>query len=194
MIADLLNGKTAQLCQMPDGRLTPVAEPPAVIVSGSFNPLHEGHRRLAEVATRILGVSAAYEIGIANADKPLLTESDVRRRLRQFEWLAPVWLTGEATFVGKARRFPGATFVVGADTAMRVVQPSYYGSATALVAALDQIRTLRCRFLVAGRVNSDGRFVGFESLALPRDLFAGIAEGEFRADVSSTRLRAAREA
>lgn len=189
MIADLLRGRLPRLCQMPDGRLTPDGESPAVLVCGSFNPLHEGHRQLAVVASRKLGLPAAFEIGIVNADKPALEEVEVRWRLRQFEWLAPVWLTREPTFVGKARLFPNATFVVGTDTAERVTQPHYYVGDDAMQSAFEEIRSRQCRFLVAGRVNSCGDFVGAVSLALPADLFEGLTEAEFRADVSSTVIR-----
>ncbi len=189
MIADLLRGRLPRLCQMPDGRLTPDEASPAVLVCGSFNPLHEGHRQLAVVAAQKLGRPAAFEISVFNADKPPLGENVVRRRLRQFERLAPVWLTREPTFVGKARLFPEATFVVGADTAERVAQPHYYGGEGAMQSAFEDIRSRRCGFLVAGRVNGCGMFVGVESLELPADLFAGLAETEYRADVSSTSLR-----
>jgi hypothetical protein len=192
MIADLISGQIARLCQMPDGRLTPDAESPAVLLCGSFNPLHAGHLQLAAAAASKLGRPAAFEIGVINADKPPLAESEVRRRLRQFEWVAPVWLAREPTFAGKARLFPGATFVVGVDTADRIVQPRFYGGEDEARAALAVIRASNCRFLVAGRVDAGSRFRGVESLELADDLFMGIAEAEFRADVSSTALRMVR--
>lgn len=189
MIADLLSGRLSRLCQMPDGRLTSEAELPAVVVCGSFNPLHEGHRRLAEVAAKKLGRPTAFELAVVNVDKPPLAEAEVRRRLRQFEWYAHVWLTQEPNYVGKASLFPAATFVVGADTATRVVQPRYYRNTETMASAFNTIRAAGCRFLVAGRSDRDGRFVTAEALALANDLFIGLGEKEFRVDVSSTQLR-----
>lgn len=186
-------GVTA-LCQFPDGRLREDAPPPTLVLPGSFNPLHEGHAQMARCAAEQTGRAAAFELTVANADKPPLEPEEVRRRLGQFHGRGPVWVTRAATFVEKARLFPGAAFVLGADTAARVVEPRFYGGeAAAMNAALDSFRRQGCRFLVAGRVDAQGRFVGLADLALPaehRDLFEGIPEEAFRRDLSSTQLRA----
>jgi hypothetical protein len=63
--------------------------------------------------------------------------------------------------------------------------------------ALVDFRSRGCRFFVAGRVDSQGRFLGLDDLNIPadyRDLFIGIPEAEFRIDVSSSQLRAAANA
>src|SRR5271166_6627118 len=39
---------------------------PRVILSGAFNPLHAGHRRMAEIAEGTLGLPTAMEISILN--------------------------------------------------------------------------------------------------------------------------------
>jgi hypothetical protein len=130
---------------------------------------------------------------VVNADKPSLAGEEVRRRLQQFAWRAPVWLTRVPTFAAKARLFPGAVFAVGADTAARIVQARFYDNSEArLREALAGLREVGCRFLVAGRVDREGRFVGLEDLALPAeyaDLFQPIPATQFRFDVSSTALR-----
>ena len=59
-------------------------------------------------------------------------------------------------------------------------------------AALEEIRAVGCRFLVAGRVDGGGRFIDRDALSLREefaDLFEAIAESEFRLDVTSTALR-----
>jgi hypothetical protein len=194
LFAPFLAGEVPAVCLDPDGRLRSGGPPPGVLLSGSFNPLHEGHRGMALVAARLLGKPAAFELTVANADKPALEEGEIRKRMTQFAWQAPLWLTRAATFVEKARLFPGVTFVVGVDTATRIVQPRFYGgSAETMRASLDEIRRLGGSFLVACRVQ-DGVCVALEHLDLPvecRDLFAPIPVELFRADVSSTQLRAA---
>ena len=101
------------------------------------------------------------------------------------------WETFEAT--QEARLLPGVTFVVGSDTAERIVHPRYYTDRTEdMLGALDEIARHGCRFLVAGRVNERGRFVTLAEVPLPArfaDLFAQIPEERFRRDVSSTALR-----
>ncbi|HEX5272071.1 MAG TPA: hypothetical protein VFW33_16355, partial [Gemmataceae bacterium] len=118
---------------------------------------------------------------------------EVRRRLAQFAGRAMVWLVRAPTFVEKARLFPGTAFVLGADTAERVVAPRYYGgSAEEMGRALDEVRRQGCRFLVAGRAGGDGRFAELHHLDIPaahRDLFVAIPAATFRVDVSSTALR-----
>jgi hypothetical protein len=194
LLTALQRGDIPLLCHDAHGRLHSQAPLPRALLCGSFNPLHDGHRQLAAFAAGRLGVPVDFELGIINADKAPLSLDEVRRRVEQFVGLGPVWLTRTPTFAAKARLFAGVTFVVGADTAERVVAPRFYGdSADAMNRALADIRTAGCRFLVAGRADASGRFVAPEGLQIPvdsLDLFAFIAESEFRLDVSSTQLRA----
>ena len=116
-----LTGSVATVCADCDGALRPAAPLPKLLLPGAFNPLHEGHLALARQAAELMNIEAAFELTILNADKPPLEAEEVRRRLAQFVWRAPMWLTQAPTFVEKARLFPGATFVVGTDTAARIV-------------------------------------------------------------------------
>jgi nicotinamide mononucleotide (NMN) deamidase PncC len=192
-VAALLAGRIPVVCRESDSRLHADGPRPGLLLSGSFNPLHEGHCRLAAVAAQLVDRPAAFEMTVVNADKPPLADEEVRRRAEQFTWRAPLWLTHAPTFPEKARLFPGAVFVVGADTAERIVQPRFYqDSAERMAEALRTFRELGCRFLVAGRVDAAGVFRGLDDLAIPpagRDLFAAIPGNLFRADVSSTQLR-----
>ena len=191
--AALPAGGDPAVCVDLDGRLRRDVPRPAVLLPGAFNPVHAAHWQLAAAASRRTGAPVAFELSVTNVDKPPLGAEEVRRRLAQFQWRAPVWLTRAPTFAEKADLFPGAVFVVGADTAARLVSPRYYQDSEArLLEALERLRARGCRFLVAGRVDAGGRFVGLEGLPVPaayRDLFRGIPETEFRIDLSSTRLR-----
>jgi hypothetical protein len=101
-LAHFLAGETAALHVEMDGRMRSDAPKPALLLPGSFNPLHEGHLRLAEIASKIVGFAAAFDLSVLNADKPPLPDEEVRRRLTQFVWRAPAWLTRAPTYTEKA--------------------------------------------------------------------------------------------
>jgi len=159
---------------------------------GSFNPLHRGHTELAAVAAARLGAPVHFELSITNADKPELEAEEVDRRLAQFADLAPVWLTRAATFAQKAALFPGAAFVLGWDTAIRLIDPRYYGGALGRDRALRQLREAGSRLVIGGRLDSEGQFRTWEPDAVGEEfaeLFISLAEVDFRVDLSSRKLR-----
>lgn len=193
-LARLLSGQATTVTAYPNGRLA-VDEPVrAALLSGSFQPLHYGHEQLARAAQKILGSEVIYELSVVNVDKPPLEEAEVRRRLAQFDGRGKVVLTRAETFRKKAALFPGCTFVIGWDTAVRLVAVRYYnGQESDMLKALAEIWALGCRFLVAGR--DDGTtFRTLAEVPVPQGfqpLFQDIPESLFRADVSSTALRTA---
>ena len=71
-------------------------------------------------------------------------------------------------------------WLIGADTAARIVAPRFYEHDVGkMTAALERMRGLGCRFLVAGRIEANGRFVGCESLELP-EAFRDLTLPKFR--------------
>ena len=162
------------------------------MLSGSFNPLHEGHLRLAAVVAEMRGLDVSFELSVTNVDKPPLAVEEVRRRVAQFRGEGRVLLTRAPTFVEKARLLPGRAFVVGWDTAVRLIEPRYYGgSAQTMFEALAEMQALGCGVLVAGREH-EGSFRTLADIDVPAAaarLFEAIPETMFRADISSTELR-----
>lgn len=163
-----------------------------VILPGAFNPLHAGHIHLAHVAGQLAGLPICYELSIRNVDKSPLLEADIRQRLEQFAGQGDIAITSAPLFEQKAALFPNCVFVVGFDTATRLVNPRYYGGREqAMLESLAKIRAAGCRFLVAGRLYED-RFRTLREVAIPpgfEDMFTEIPPDLFRADVSSTELR-----
>jgi hypothetical protein len=214
---DLLLGNRAKVCAVGvesadvaevdasrRGAEGPAAATPRAraVFPGAFHPLHHGHRRMAELASGILGCRVEFEISIVNVDKPPLDFWEMQRRADQFASgqshpAQTTWFTRAPTFRLKADLFPGATFVVGADTIARIAEPRYYqNDPLARDAAIEHVADVGCRFLVFGR-SVDGRFETLDDLNLPAALARicqQVPQHEFRDDVSSTDLRRAAEA
>jgi nicotinamide mononucleotide (NMN) deamidase PncC len=194
----LLAGALDRVTVQPDGQMLLSAPQPVVLFPGSFNPMHKGHLLLARVAEELRQQPLAFEISVTNVDKPPLAGETVRHRLAQFAWQSPVELTRAPTFLEKSRLFPGTTFVVGADTAERLVAPKYYGDDEARMhMALEEIANSGSRFLVAVRLDAGGRVRALSDIPVPRryaDLFTEIPEHRFRVDTSSSEIRARRRA
>ncbi len=167
-----------------------------LVFPGAFNPLHAGHRGMADVAEEITGWPAAFEISIENVDKQRADVETLLRRLEQFPPEQTVWLTRAARFTDKAACFPAATFIVGIDTIERIGDARYYQQdESCCLAAIEEIAERECRFLVFGRVCDEG-FATLPEVNLPAkllDLCEHVPELRFRRDVSSTELRIARE-
>ncbi|MCH9016687.1 MAG: hypothetical protein IIB89_02845 [Chloroflexi bacterium] len=174
------------------GTMTVEGQAPAALLPGSFSPVHQGHRGLAKAAGLLLDTEVGFELSVTNVDKPALEEAEIQTRLAQFADDETAVLTRAETFFKKARLFPGRTFVVGWDTAIRLVAPRYYGGSGAMMMALAEMLAAGTRFLVAGR-EDQGIFKTLNDVPVPQGfeaLFDDLAEDQFREDISSTQLRA----
>lgn len=171
----------------------PPPEEFSAVLPGSFNPLHAGHRRMAEIAAERTGGRVAFELSIANVDKPPLDFASIAERVDRFSDDEAVWLTCSPRFTQKAELFPGKTFAVGADTIARIGDSRYYDDSPEVAeAAYARLAELGCRFLVFGRQAGD-RFQTLSDVDLPPSLASlcnEVPETEFREDVASTAIRA----
>lgn len=181
-----------------------------LILPGSFNPLHKGHTELALAAQRFMkrttGVESAvaFEIAVANADKGTITSSTIKERLGQFadqssplgRW--PVIVSNATLFTQKAQLFRGCTFIIGADTAVRIVDKKYYDmDEHRMILTLHEMSQRDCRFLVAGRFDDkvSNRYISAREVlatsipAVLKHMFLVLDESEFRNDLSSTQIR-----
>lgn len=197
LMVALRRGSISHVWSLPDWRLVDELPPsggagvPQGVLCGAFNPLHFGHEQLRRAAEAHLGQPVCFEISLRNVDKPPLDYLTIEERRQQFS-NAPLVLTSAPTFAEKSTALPGMTFVVGVDTAERIIQSRYYGGGDeATRHALETVAANRCRFLVAGRKVGD-RFMTLADLPVPAEfasLFEELPAREFRADVSSTELR-----
>ena len=145
---------------------------------------------MARLAAVTSGCPVEFELSLTNVDKSHLSSRDVAGRLQQFSDEC-VWLTRAATFEEKAKLFPNCTFVIGADTAIRLFEARYYEDTSSIDRVITNIRKQGCRFLVFGRTIRD-QFVTSSSISIPdhmRDLFDSVSRDHFHMDVSSTVMR-----
>ncbi len=79
-------------------------------------------------------------------------------------WQAPL-------YPDKAKIFHNSTFVLGYDTAVRLVMPKYYGGHDGMLLQLAGMSHLGCHVVVAGRIATDDQgessFMTFEDVEVP---------------------------
>lgn len=89
-----------------DGRIRSKHINPQAILSGSYNPLHDGHLELLQVSAQLLGHPVAFEISAQNVDKPPITPDIVVDRIAQFAGRWPVYVTNAPLTWKKHACFP----------------------------------------------------------------------------------------
>lgn len=181
-----------------DGEVSESIPQRPLVLAGSFNPFHAGHRQMLAAASELTGKDGYLEISIHNVDKPLLPRQELDRRavIIASSGLSLI-VTSAPRFTEKSSVLPGTSFVIGYDTFVRLLDEKYYpdhdaGEASAVENSLNLIEENQCQFVVAGRADENLVFKELTVTDIPwryRNMFIGLSESQFRSDVSSTELR-----
>jgi len=167
-----------------------------VILPGSFNPVHEGHVTLGEVAARKCGVDKSnviFELSALNADKGLIAKEEIEKRVEMIvDRGFGAMITHKPFFYAKNDYLKEGFFVVGADTYKRIVNTKYYNnSRDIMISKLSEFEKNKNTLVVAPRLNSETNKVEtLKDFEIPDVLKPFVSELEhFRRDVSSTEIR-----
>lgn len=160
----------------------------SLILSGSFNPLHNGHIKLLEAAKNMTKLEPFFEISISNVDKRNISLEDLNSRISQFYNIGKILITNSATFEDKSNLFKKSIFAIGYDTAVRILDNKYYEKD--MKESLSNIKKNECSFLVTGRkINGKYKYLNDLEIEEYKGLFSIIPEENFRLDISSTEIR-----
>jgi nicotinic acid mononucleotide adenylyltransferase len=173
----------------PEGRERDIA-PDTILFPGAFNPLHEGHQRIADAVFRQTGRPVVYAITADSPHKPALTFQEMARRaalIRQDS--AVLFSEGDPLYIDKARRWQGKHFIIGVDALERMLDPKW---GPAVEPMLDEFRSLWTHFFVAPRI-VDGSARGLADIVdrIPkahRRLFSAVKVAP--SEISSSAIRA----
>jgi nicotinic acid mononucleotide adenylyltransferase len=171
-----------------DGRRGLASELPAEapIFPGTFNPPHAGHFAIASTA-RGHAAPAIFAVSATPPHKDGLTTGELLLRAKLLAGHDRLFTEGDPLYIDKARRFPGRTFLIGADALARMLDPAW---GPAVEPMLEELAHLGTRFRVNGRM-VDGQFLSPSHVVeqVPerfRSLFETVAG---RWDISSTEVR-----
>lgn len=158
-----------------------------LLVPGTFNPLHFGHRKMAEEASTRSRRSPVFMITMKPPHREALTIPETLQRVSQLKGVDCLVDWDNALYIQKARRYPGAAFAIGADAFDRMLDPRWCD----VPEMLREFRELRTCFYVADRTVDGRKFDVFEILSrrgvLLTPNFVVPLHGTW--EVSSTELR-----
>jgi hypothetical protein len=162
------------------------------LMPGAFNPPHKGHFGVANSFRNDYAMEAVFEVTAVSPHKDPLTVQDMLKRAKLLQGHHRFFSTTIPMYIDKARAYSGMPLIMGADAAMRLLDPTWGPD---VLETLKEFQTLETKLYISGR-EINGKFTTRDDIAKQiifldqRALFLEISrsiEGEW--DISSTQLR-----
>lgn len=178
-----------------------------IFYPGAFNPAHSGHFQGAAAARQVFEHQKFMTVAEAVKYKPRtlifsttvdpphkdgLTPAEMLQRAFNLKGHNFLLTEGDGLYLDKAKKFPGACFILGTDALDRVMDPKWLVEPTYV---LDQFKRFGTKLLVLGRL-VDGTYMSCTDILRRHEkiiqasrsglVFIGVP---FRLDLSSTALR-----
>lgn len=171
-----------------------------VLLPGAFNPIHDGHRAMAIAVFARTKKPVCYMLTADSPHKGQLSVQELlaraamfRRERREAIGVNVLFTEGDPLYINKARRFPNIDFAIGADAALRMLEPEW---GPPIEPMLREFYELGTRFYVFRRLVGSA-FFGHQhvlarcrALAVP-EMYWGIFQAmhEQIPEISSTEIR-----
>lgn len=179
------------------GTLEDIVPMETTFYPGAFNPPHEGHFGAGKAAMRMsTGRSLVFSTTVNSPHKAPLDAAEMLQRAALMHGYDFLLTEGDGLYLDKAKCFPGAHIIMGADALDRMLDPKWGINSADLIRELAQLGT---KILVSGRLVGDV-FMTCDEVLRKRNIYSSTSEGEFylgnifvgvdyRMDLSSTELR-----
>ena len=125
------------------------------LLSGAFNPPHEGHFGVAQQAMDEYNYRAVFEITVDPPHKDALTVQAMLERSQMLRGHDRLFNTGLPLYLDKAKRYPKTPLILGADAMLRMLDPKWGLNVGEMFGAFYELGT---KLLINGR-EIDGNFV-----------------------------------
>lgn len=168
---------------------SPTPSKDLTLFPGAFNPPHEGHLGMADNFEREFGRKAAFAITYNPPHKEPLTVADMLKRAKLLRGRDRLFTKDDPLYIDKARAFPGASFLIGADAVERMYDAAWCEDPAVLSREFDSLGTW---FYVAERKLAD-RYINIHTI-ICNPLYEGFPGQAIRGrwDISSSEIRALR--
>ena len=118
------------------------------LMSGAYNPPHEGHFGIANQVWEDFAHKTVFEITAEPPHKDGLSIQEMLKRAKSLKGYDALFTRKEPFYLDKARKFPGMPLVMGADAMLRMLDPKW---GLNIIEMFKEFKRLGTKLYVSGR-------------------------------------------